>query len=53
MNLAYTFRGSVQYYHGGKPGSIKVDIVLEKELRALQFDPKAGRRQTLLHWVAR
>jgi hypothetical protein len=29
------FRGLVYYHHGGKPGSMKADMVLENELRVL------------------
>jgi hypothetical protein len=42
MGLAYRFRGSVHYHHGGKHGSIQADVVLEKELRALHLDPQAA-----------
>ena len=30
------------HYHGRKHGTIKTDIVLEKELRVLHLDPQAG-----------
>ena len=33
--LAYNFRGLVHYTHG----SVKADMVLEKELRVLHLDP--------------
>ena len=45
MGLAYSFRGSVHYHHGKKHGSQQADMVLEKELRVLHFDPKAARRR--------
>jgi hypothetical protein len=32
--MAYSFRGLVRYYHGGKPGSTQADTMLE-ELRVL------------------
>lgn len=35
LRLVYSFRGLVYYQHGGKPGSIQADTVLEKELRGL------------------
>jgi hypothetical protein len=28
--LAYSFRGSVHYHHGGKSGMMQADLVLEK-----------------------
>ena len=30
MGLAYSFRDSVHYHHGGKHGSIQADMVLEE-----------------------
>jgi hypothetical protein len=45
LGLAYRFRGSVPYHHGGKDGSIQTDMVLEKELRVLHLDWKAARRR--------
>jgi phenylalanyl-tRNA synthetase beta subunit len=48
LELAYRFRGSVHYHHGGKHGSIQADVVLE-ELRVLHFDPKAARRRLSFH----
>jgi hypothetical protein len=39
LGLAYRFRGSVHYHHGGKDGSIQADMVL-KELRVLHLDQK-------------
>ena len=45
LGLAYSFRGSVHYYHGGKHGSVKADMVLLEELRVLNLDPKAARRR--------
>jgi hypothetical protein len=45
LGLANSLRGSVHHHHhGGKHGSVQADMVLEKELRALHLDPKAGRR---------
>ena len=44
MGLAYSFRDSVQYHHGGKLGSMQADLVLE-EPRVLHVDPKAARRR--------
>ena len=44
LGLAYSFRGSVHYHHGGKHGSLKADLVLE-DLRVPQLDLKAGRRR--------
>ena len=41
MELAYSFRGSVHYHHGGKHGSMQADMVLE-ELRVVHLDPKAA-----------
>jgi hypothetical protein len=48
LGLAYSFRGSVHYYHGRKPGSIQADMMLEKELRVLYLDLKAARRRLTL-----
>jgi hypothetical protein len=42
--LAYSFRGSVHYQHSRKYGSFQADMVLEKELRVLDFDLTAARR---------
>ena len=38
LGLAYRFRGSVHYHHGGKHGSIQADMMLEKELRVVHLD---------------
>ena len=35
LGLAFNFRGLVHYAHG----SVKADMVLEKELRVLHLDP--------------
>jgi hypothetical protein len=43
LGLAYSFRGSVHYHHGGKHGSRQADTVLE-ESRVLYLDPKAVRK---------
>jgi hypothetical protein len=40
LGLAYSFRGSVHYHHGGKHGSRLADVVLE-ELRVLHQDLQA------------
>ena len=37
LGLAYSFRGSVHYRHGGKHGSVRADTVLEKKLRVLHL----------------
>jgi hypothetical protein len=42
LDLAYSFGGSVPYHHGGKPGSMQADSVLE-ELRVLPLDLEAAR----------
>ena len=39
LGLAYSFRGSVHYHHGGKHGSMQADMVLE-ELRVLGPDDR-------------
>ena len=36
------FRGSVHYHHVGKHDSVQADVVLEKELRVLHWDPQAA-----------
>jgi len=46
--LAYRFRGSTRYHHGGKHGSIQADMVLE-EPRVLLLDPKAVRKRLFFH----
>jgi hypothetical protein len=45
LELAYSVRGLVHYQHGRKHGSIQANMVLEKELRVLYFDPTAARRK--------
>ena len=46
MGLVYRFRDSVHYcYHGRKHGSIQADMALEKDLRVLDLDLKAGRQE--------
>ena len=45
LGLAYSYRGSVHYYHGRKRGSIQSDIVLKKELGIQHLDPKATRQR--------
>ena len=47
MGLAYSFRGSVHYYHGEKFGSVQADMVLEEDLRVLHLDLEAARRRRL------
>ena len=42
MELAYSFRGSVHYHHGGKYGSMWAEVVLGKELRAPYLDLQAA-----------
>ena len=42
LGLAYSFRGSVHYHHGGKHDSMQADMVLEKELRVLHLDLQAA-----------
>jgi hypothetical protein len=42
--MAYRFRGSVCYHHGGKQGSTPADIMLE-ELTVLHLDLKAAKRR--------
>ena len=44
LGLAYSFRGSVHYYYGGKHGIMQVDLMLE-EPRVLQINGKAARRR--------
>ena len=44
LRLAYSVRGSVYYYHGWKHGSMKADMMVEKDLRVLHLDSKATRR---------
>jgi len=43
LGLAYRFRGSVHYHHGGKPGGVQAGMGLE-ELRGLPPVLKAARR---------
>jgi hypothetical protein len=43
LGLAYSFRGSVHY--GRKHGSLKADMVLERELIVLHLDLQAARRR--------
>jgi hypothetical protein len=49
LGLACSFRGLVHYHHGGKHGSMKTDMVLEKKLRVLHLDPQAT-GDCMLHW---
>ena len=35
------FRGLVHYHHGRKHGTVKIDMILEKELRDLYLDQQA------------
>jgi len=39
LGLAYSFRASVRYHHGGKYGSLQADMVQE-ELRVPYLDLK-------------
>ena len=48
LGLAYSFRGSVRYHHGGKQGNMHSDTVLEK-LRVLHLDLQAAEGD----WVTR
>jgi hypothetical protein len=41
LGLAYSFKGSVHYPHGGKHGSLQTDMALE-ELRVLHLDLQAA-----------
>ena len=51
IGAALQFLSSFHYHHGKKHGSRQAEMVLEKELRVLDFYPKAAiRRLTLLHW---
>jgi hypothetical protein len=43
LGLAYSFRDSVHYLHGGKLSSMQADMVLfEKEQRILYLDLQAA-----------
>jgi hypothetical protein len=42
LRLAYNFRCLVHYHHGRKHSREQADMVLEKELRVLPFDPRAA-----------
>jgi len=44
LGLAYRFRGSVHHHHVRKNGSVQADLILEKKLRGLHLEPKAGKR---------
>jgi hypothetical protein len=48
LGLAYSFRGSVHYHHGGKHGSLQAAMVLEEELRVLHLGLKAARKRV---WI--
>ena len=50
--LAYKFRGSVHYPHGGKHGSVQADMVLE-ELSIPHLDPQAAEGDCLLQAARR
>lgn len=43
--MAWLTVSEVHYYCSGRNGGMQADMVLEKELRALHFDPKAARRR--------
>lgn len=43
LGPAYRFRGSVHYCHGRKHADLWADIMLQKELRVLYFDPQAAK----------
>jgi hypothetical protein len=50
MRLAYRFRGSVHYHHGGKHGIVAG--MVQEELRIPPLVQKAARRRgTLPHWA--
>ena len=46
LGLVYSFRCLIHYHHSRKYGTVKADMVLEKELRVLHLGSKATRR----HW---
>jgi hypothetical protein len=51
LGLAYSFKGSVHYHHGGKHGRVQADMVLEK-LRVLHLDlNEDSQEETVPHWV--
>jgi hypothetical protein len=52
LELVYSFRGLVHYYHGGKHGNIQADMMLEKELRVLHFDPKVAGEGVTWHCLS-
>ena len=45
LGLAYSFRGSVHYHHGGKCGIVQEVMALENELGVLHLDLKVVRRR--------
>lgn len=45
LGLAYSFRGLVRYYHGGKHGSIQIHMVLGKKLKVLHPDSGSKKRE--------
>jgi hypothetical protein len=50
LELAFGFRGSVHYYHDRRHGSIQAETVLEKEVRVLYLDLRAGSpKGTIFH----
>ena len=52
LGLAYRFRGSVHYSHGGLGGgSVLAGMVLEEESGALHLDPKAAEGDCVSHWA--
>jgi len=50
LGLAYRFRDSVHYHHGGKHGNPQADLVLEKP-SVLHLDSKAARRVSPSHFM--
>lgn len=44
LKLAYSLRSLVPYCHGRKHGNMQIDLMLEKELRALLLDQQAAGR---------
>jgi hypothetical protein len=47
LGLAYSFRGPVCCYHGGKHSIMQANLMLEEKLRVLHPDPKAASRLDL------
>ena len=45
----YYQRFIVHYHYGRKHGSVQADMVIEKELTVLHFDPQAGEGKCVPH----